>query len=149
VSYQPEIRIDLVVTQGLSCLRRLHSRRQFEVAALPSQCRFQHFPRRPRARARIANIEAFALDVLDVFDARITARQHRYRLRLYGEHSSQICKLALVLERRGAMRGMILPVGLHHAEIKFASANRIEVVDRAVSGLYRASEAVLFAVFVH
>ena len=145
---QPEVGIDLVVAERLAGFGRLELGGQLEVVAAPAQGRLHDLPGSARAGAGVADIEALALDVIDVLDVGIAPRQHGHRLGMNREDGPQVLELALVLELRGAVVGVVLPIGLGDAELELATANGVDVVDRATGRFDGTANAVLFAVLV-
>ena len=117
-----------------------------EVAHLHALGGEQLLHRRARARARVADVDALALEVAELGDARFLARHQRERLGMHREHGAQV--LVALLERAAAVVGLELDVGLRHAEIELAALDRVDVVDRAAGGFDRAANAGLGAVLV-
>jgi hypothetical protein len=97
--------------------------------------------------ARIADVEALALEILELGDARLLAHQHGEWFGMQREHGAQIAEgVALVLAV--ALEGVELDIGLRHAEIEFAGLDRIDVERRTSSRFDRAADSVRAAVLV-
>ena len=140
--------VDLVVAERGAVLVGLEFGGEREVAGLPAHRAEQLFHRGARAGARVADVEALALQVGEGLDAGFLAHQHRERLRMEREHRAQLAEGALVLERAGALHRVVLPVGLRHAHVELAGPDGVDVVDRAARALDRAADAVGLAVLV-
>ena len=96
-----------------------------------------------------ADIDTLAFQVGDIRDARVGASDNGHRLRMHREHRAQPLERARVGEFRGAMKGVVLPVGLDDAKLQLFGANCVEIVDRTAGRFSRAADAVFFAVLVH
>src|ERR1041385_5376245 len=97
--------VDLVVAKRRALLVGLQFSRNREVGLLPAHRIEQLLHRGERAGARIADVEALALEVLELGDARFLARQHREGLRMDREHRAQIGNRR-ALELRFALGGV-------------------------------------------
>jgi DNA-binding MurR/RpiR family transcriptional regulator len=82
-------------------------------------------------------------------DAGIGAGDDGERLGVDREDGAQAFEGALLLEARGAVVGVVLPVGLRHAEFQLAAADGVDVEDRAAGRFHAAADAVLGPVAVH
>ena len=82
-------------------------------------------------------------EVGEGLDAGIGTRDDVEGLAVHGEDGAQILERALLLELRGAVIGVELPVGLGHAHVHVAGAHRVDVGDRPTGRRGRAADAVL------
>jgi hypothetical protein len=119
-----------------------------EVVEGPAERAEQLLHRGAGAGARIADVDALALQVLEGRDVRVRAGQHRERFRMDGEDGAQLRERAVLGESAFALQRVVLHIGLGHAEIQLALADRIHVIGRAAGRFDRAAEAVLLAVLV-
>jgi hypothetical protein len=103
----------------------------------------QHFHRAALTGAGVAHVHALALQVLEGLDAGIGARHNGEGLGVHREDGAQFLERALLLEARGAVEGVVLPVGLRHAELQLAAADGVDVEDRAAGRFDAAADAVL------
>ena len=132
--------VDLVVAERGALLVGLELGGEREVGLGPAHLLQQLFHRGERAGAGIADIEALALEVVELGDAGFLARQHRERLRMHREHRAQI-GIGLALELGLALGGVELHVGLRQAEIELAGLDGVDVEHRAAGRFDRAAEA--------
>src|SRR5690606_11820547 len=140
--------VDAVVAQRRAVFVGTQFRGQREVGRGPAHCREQFLHRCARARTRVADVEALALQIREALDARIRSYGDRERFRMQREHGAQVLVRTGVLEAARAVVGVILPVRLRHAEVEFAGADGVEVVDRAAGTLDRTADTVLLAAHV-
>ena len=139
--------VDLVVAQGRAVLIGFQLGCEREIRQLPAHGAEQLLHRGARARAGIADIEALALEVLELRDAGFLAREHGERLRMHGINRAQVA-VSLVLVLAFALDRVELHVRLRHAEVEFPCLNGIDVEGRAAGGFHRAADAVLGAILV-
>ena len=141
-------RVDIVVAQRLALLGGLQLGGDGEVIHGPAHLGHQHFHRAALTGTGIAHIDAHPPQILEILDAGIGARDNGEGLGMDREDGPQVFERALLLEPRGAVIGVILPVGLRHAELKLAAANGVDVEDRTAGRFHTAADAMLGPVAV-
>lgn len=119
-----------------------------EVGERPAHCAEQAFHGGACSRTRIADIEALALEVLELRHAGIWVRQHRERLRMNREDRPEVGMRAALLERLVALESVVLHIGLCHAEVELALLDRVHVERRSAGGFDRTADAVRLPVLV-
>ena len=140
--------VDLVVAERGALLVGLELGGEREVRLGPAHLLEQLLHRGQRARAGIADVEALALEVGELGDAGVLARQYRERLGMHREHRAQI-GIGLALELGLALGGVELNVGLRQPEIEFAGLDGVDVEHRAAGRFDRAAKAGFRPALVH
>src|SRR5262245_26459273 len=101
-------------------------RRQCKVGELPPERAEELLQRDACARARIANVEALALEILKLGDARLLADKHRHRLRVDRIDGAEVSK-GVVLERSLPLEGLEVDIRLHQTEVELTRLERVDV----------------------
>ena len=148
VAEEHKIGVDPVVAQGIGRRVRPQLGGQRQVRALQPEGALDHLPGGPNARAGIADVDAFALEVVDAGDASIRPRHNCDQLRVEREHRAQIGKRPSVPTPPPCAR-LILDVGLNQGEIELAGLERVEIVDGARRRLDRAARPLRSHRLVH
>ena len=150
VAHQPEERVNFVVAQRPRGFGGFHLRSQFEVVIAVAERLPHHIPGRLGAGAGIADVDALARQIVNVLDAGIGAGDDADRFGVNRKHRAQFLERAGGDERflAGAVVGVILPVRLGHAHVKFTAADGVNVIHRPAGGLHRTADAVFFASLV-
>ncbi len=139
--------VDLAVAQRRPVLVGLELRGEREVRQLPAHRAEQLLHRGAGARARVADVEALALEVVEALDVGFLAREHREGLRVQRHHRAQLLERP-VLELALALGRVVLHIGLRDAHVELARLDGVDVEHRAAGRLDRAADAVLRAVLV-
>src|SRR5690606_38062982 len=121
--------IDIVVAQRSGLFGGGQLRCQRKVADGPAQRVHHHIHGVPLTGAGVADIEAFALEVLDVFDVGIGARHDRQRLAVQREHGAHVGEGARIGKVLHAFVGLVLDIRLHYAHVHLTAADGIHVGD--------------------
>ncbi len=149
VTDQPKIGVDLVVAQRLALLAGGPFCCGSQIAPPPAKRSFDDVPGSTRTGARIADIVPLALDVANVPDAAVLARNQRHRLGMNRKNASQILIGTVLAEILGAaVIGVILNVRLDHGKIQLAVPDVLNVEDRALRRFDIATYAMGFSGFV-
>src|SRR5690606_12299201 len=135
--------VDVVVAQGAGLLGRLQLGSQSEGGTCPALDGEDFFQGVTLAGTRVADVDALALEVIEAFDVGITTGEDGEHFALQREHGTDVAHRAFGFERRGAVEGLELVVGLHDAEIEFAAANAVHVGYATAAGRGVALDAVL------
>src|SRR5690606_24487275 len=107
---------------------------QRKVADGPAQRIHYHVHGVPLTGAGVADIEAFALEVLDVLDVGIGAGDDCQRLAVQRKHGAHVSEGAGIGKVLHALIGLVLDIRLDHTHVHLASADGIHVGDRAAAG---------------
>ena len=99
------------------------------------------------AGARVANVDALALDVGERFDIGILPCDQCEQLRVDRKQRAQFW-LRLVFKSAGTSHGVILRVALGEADVHVATHHGIDIEHRAAGGFYGATQSVILAVGV-
>ena len=142
-------RIDLVIAKRLLLFSRLQFGCQCEIVKGPALGVHHDFNGVAATRTRVTDIDTFAFKVIKGFDAGISAGNNGERLRMDREDGTKFRERADVFECFFTIKGIVLNVRLGNAKIQLARTNGVDVVGRTTSGLDRATNAMLFTVFVH
>ncbi len=140
--------VDLAVAQRRAVLVGLEFGGEREVGELPVHRGEQLLHRGARAGARVADVEALALEVGERLDVRFLAGDDGDRLGVQREHGALLGPRAGILERRVALHRVVLDVGLREAHVELAGADGVGVEHRGAGRLDRAADAVLGTVLV-
>jgi len=100
------------------------------------------------AGADIADVDAFALEILEAVDVGIHCGNQVNRFGMDGENSPQVLLGAFVFPVFDPHDGLVLPIGLRDAEFEVTGQNGIDVEHGSAGGLHRGTDAVLLALFV-
>ena len=149
VTHRKHDSVDLVVAQCLGLLGGFQLGCQFKSTFVPAIGRHNHFHRAALTGAGIADVDPFALEVFELFDARIGPGDHCKRLGMNREYSAQIFVWPFVFEPAGPIIGVVLPVGLDNPHIQLAGGNGVQVIDGSGGAFNRAADAVFFPALVH
>src|SRR5690606_4717113 len=140
--------VDLAVAERGAVLVGLELGGEREVGKLPAHRADQLLERGARAGARVAHVEALALEVGEGLDVRFLARDHGDGLGVQREHRAQLLERAVLLELALPLHGVVVHVGLRDAHVELARPDRVYVEDRPAGRLDRAADSVLRAVLV-
>ncbi|MNL25822.1 hypothetical protein D3C87_1473170 [compost metagenome] len=149
MAHAVEEAVDLAIADRRAVLVRAQFRRQRKVLHRPAHRGQQFFHRRARARTRVADVEALALQVFKGLDIRVLARHDRERFGVDRKYRAQLGERAGLLELPFAVVGVETDVGLHDAQIKFAGLDGVGVEDRSPGGFNRTTDAMRSPVLVH
>src|SRR5690606_4073125 len=109
--------VNLVVAKRRAVLVCLQLGSERKVADAPAHGGKKLLHRGTRAGARIADIEALTFQVLERIDVRFSPREHGERLRMDREYGPQLPECTVLLKCARAFQGIVVDVGLHHAEV--------------------------------
>src|SRR5690606_6828966 len=122
---------------------------QCEVGVRPALFRDEQIHQSALARARIADVDALALQRIEVGDAGFCASDDRQRLSMKREDRAKLLVLAAIGEASFSVIGVVLDVRLDNAELQVAALDGIGVEHGTAGGFHRAANAVLAARLVH
>ncbi len=103
----------------------------------------QRLYRCPTARARIADIDPFALQVSKNPDPTILARDNSEGFGMERKNRPEIFKSPLLLKNAAALQGMVLPIGLGDANVQIAFADRPNIINRRPRSLDRTAQTMV------
>ncbi len=126
--------IDVVVAQCAGLLSRLQLGGQGEHRLVPALDLHDLFEGVALTGTGVADVDALALEVIEPLDVGAATGQYGEDFALQGEHRADVVHLPFFLEGCDAFHCLVLVVGLHDAEVEFATAQTVDVGHAAAAG---------------
>ncbi len=126
--------VDVVVTQGRGLLGGFELGDQTEVTLVPALDGHDLFEGVALAGARVADVDALALQIVEAGNLGVLAGQDGEHFALQGEDGADVIHRTLGLERSTPFHRLVLVVGLHDAEVELAGADAVDVGNTAATG---------------